>query len=305
MKLPSGKEREKLLNLVEERRASIEDSVKSVCHGFTPALFVWGSPGLGKSHLLTTMLHGLLGTNWRHHTTYSTPKGIVLSLAENPDQVHVFEDCEAMIRTGACAAVLRAACGAPADRERWVTWETAHEKLKVKVTGGIIIVTNENLARRTGPMQGVASRFRPVCWHMTTPEIMATIASIADNGWKKGTQTVTPKECHKVAESLAEILTREAPEVPLDIRLYCEHALPAYAYSKHAGKSDWESVLAAKITGTAKSANERQTERTDRLQKLAQLITSTVTGKKERLDKWKEATGLGKSIFYRYAKVKG
>src|SRR6516225_1509960 len=145
MKLPNEKTRKKLLETIEGKRSIIETSLAQVVGGYTSSLFVWGSPGLGKTHVITTILDALAPGVWRHHTAYSTPKALVISLAESPSMIHVFEDCERMLKTDLSASILRAACGSPGDRERWVTWETANERFRINVTGGIVIATNADL----------------------------------------------------------------------------------------------------------------------------------------------------------------
>lgn len=304
MRLPSAKQMQSLLAKVEERRNVLEQSVNSICQGFTPAMFLYGPPGLGKSHLIRSMLDAVLGNSWVLHTAYATPKALVLALAEQPTAIHVFEDCEKMLKTDLTASILRAACGAPQDRDRWITYETANEKLRFKITGGVIIMTNENLSRKNGPMQGVASRFRPITWSMTPDEVLAVILNIAERGFTIGGVKISPKEAKGVALNLLEMLSSEDLPIALDIRLYTEHALPAYAFAKATNNKDWQALLAAKLTGSVKGVGERQDERTDRLKKIALQIERTNLKGGEKLKRWRELTGLGKSIYYRYARVK-
>lgn len=300
MKLPQGKERQANLDRVEARRRILETSIQAVVQGFSPALFVWGPPGLGKSHVLTTLLDGLTPGLWKHHTAYSTPKALMLSLAESPAAIHLFEDCEKMLKTDLSASILRAACGAPGDRIRWVTYETAHERFKVNFTGGIVIATNQNLARQSGPLQGVASRFRPIKWDMNLEERLAVISSIADYPWQKGKVALTKTECHKVAVALVELVEQQADSLDLDLRLFTEHALPAFAHAKHTGSANWQDVLLAKLSGVAKTEGERQDEKTARLQTLAELIDRGGGTTKSKVSDWKAKTGLGQAIYYRH-----
>lgn len=303
MKLYAGKEREKILAQVEGRRKILETSLQAVVQGYTSALFVWGQPGLGKSHVLTTLLDGLCPGSWKHHTAYSTPKALMLSLAECPNALHLFEDCERLFKTDLSASILRAACGSPGDRDRWVTYETANERLKVNVTGGIVIATNADLARGNGPMQGVASRFRPIKWEMTLDERVAVILDIADRGFRRGKTVLSAKQCREVAESLLQWVESGQDNLALDIRLYCEHALPTYAHCLATGLKNWESVLAAKLTGIATTKDERQHERTERLQDLAVLIDAGQGSAASKVADWRAKTGLGKAIYYRHLKA--
>lgn len=302
MKLPQGKERQAHLDRVEARRRILETSVQAVVQGFSPALFVWGPAGLGKTHVLTTLLDGLCPGVWKHHTAYSTPKALMLAIAESPASLHLFEDCEKMLKTDLSASILRAACGAPGERMRWVTYETAHERFKVNFTGGILIATNSNLSRQTGPLQGVASRFRPICWSMTLDERLSVISQIADYPFSKGKVTLSESECHKVAVALVELVEQQADAMDLDIRLFTEHALPAYAHAKHTGQTNWQDVLLAKLSGVARTEGERQDEKTSRLQTLAEFIDRSGGTTKSKVGDWRAKTGLGQAIYYRHLK---
>lgn len=303
MKLLSEKDVASCLARLAERRRVMETSLATVVQGYCPAAFVWGPPGMGKSYVVRNCLNGLLATRWKHHTAYTTPKGLMLTLAEDSAAIHVFEDCERMLRTDLTASILRAACGSPNEQERWVTYETANERLRVKLTGGIIVVTNANLSKSAGPMQGVASRFRPIEWTMTQEEVVASIQQIAKTEFVyKGVQ-LSSKNCMLVAKALVDMIGEEDMSMPLDLRLYTEHALPTFAYCQMSNTGNWLDVLRAKLIGKAGTAAEGQAQRTQRLQSLALSIKSDSTLKpKERVAKWKALTGLGQAIYYRHLK---
>jgi hypothetical protein len=284
------KQQQKLLDAVEARRRTIEDAVQSVVKGFTSALFVWGPPGLGKSHLLTVMLDGIAGNGWRHHTAHSTPKALFMSLAAEPSAVHLFEDCEKLLKTDLSASILRAACGSPNDRTRLITYETANETHRVKFFGGVVIATNANLSRVNGPLQGVASRFRPIRWDMTLEERIATIMHLADRPYKKAGVELSKKECKKVALRLVEMVSESRSSLDLDLRLFTEHALPAFAMAKQSPSVKWEDLMHAKLLGVATTVEDSQLERSRRLQQLAQKIDMEGGNTKAKIAKWKELT---------------
>ena len=288
------------LDRINKRKAILESAVQSVVTGFSPAMFLWGPPGLGKSHVLTTLLDGLAAKGWIHHTAYSTPKALMLSIAESPTAIHVFEDCERMLKTDLSASILRAACGAPADRVRYVTWETANERFKIKFLGSVVIVTNQNLAKLSGPMQGVASRFRPIKWDMTLEERCSIILDLGKRSATKGGMALTPKECTKVAKRLIEMVSESQLEFDLDIRLFTEHALPAFAQAKAHPGLNWEDLMMAKLMGSAQTVEETQQDRTRRLEQLAQAIDLEGGNTKSKIAKWKSLTELGQAIYYRH-----
>jgi hypothetical protein len=302
MAVMSAKRQQELLAKIENRRAILENAVVGVVRGFTSALFVWGPPGLGKSHLLTVMLDGIAGNGWRHHTAHSTPKALFMSLVADPAAIHLYEDCERLLKTDLSASILRAACGSPNERDRWVTYETANEILRVKVTGGIVIATNQNLSRVNGPLQGVASRFRPIRWDMALEERIAMILHMADRPFRKQGVDVTTKECRKVAARLIEMVSESRSDLDLDLRLFAEHALPAFAQAKSMPGTNWEDLMQAKLLGVAQTAEDTQLERTRRLQQLAQKIHLEGGSTKQKIAKWKSLTDLGQAIYYRHLK---
>jgi hypothetical protein len=290
------------MKTIDARREILEKGVQSVAQGFTSALFVYGPGGLGKSHLLTTMLDSIADKGWRHHTAHSTPKALFLAMLQSADSIHLYEDCEKMLKTDLSASILRAACGSPNDRVRRVTYETNTEDLKFNFSGGIIIATNQNLSRTNGPLAAVASRFRPILWDMTLEERIACIVTMSRKDHVKGKVAMTAAECEKVAWELIDMTCESSSKVDLDLRLFAEHALPAYAQSKIDSKMKWKDLLQAKLMGIATTVEETQEERTRSMQQLAQKIASEGGTGKERIAKWKALTGLGQAIYFRHLK---
>lgn len=302
MKRMTEKQIESHVKTVEGRKRILEDGITAVASGFTSGMFVYGPGGLGKSHLLTQMLDNICDKGWRHHTSHSTPKALFLALLQSPDAIHLYEDCELMLKTQLTASILRAACGSPNDRARRVTYETASEDMKFDFRGGIIIATNQNLARLNGPLQAVASRFRPILWDMTLEERIAMIVTISRNPHKRGTVELTAKECEKVAWELIEETCDSSSKVDLDLRLFTEHALPAFAQAKIDPTMDWKALIRAKLMGIAQSTEETQADKTRRLEQLAQKIASEGGTTKEKIAKWRKLTELGQAIYYRHLK---
>lgn len=290
------------MKTIDSRRAMLEKGVESVTGGFTSALFVYGPGGLGKSHLLKEMLKNISDKGWQHHTGHSTPKALFLALLQSPDSIHLYEDCEPMLKVALTASILRAACGAPNDSARRVTYEVQGEDLKFDFRGGIVMATNSNLARGNGPLQAVASRFRPIAWDMTLEERIACIVTISRKDHTKGGVRITSKEAEKVAWTLIDMTCDSSSKVDLDLRLYTEHALPAYAQSLRDPSMKWQDLMQAKLMGVAITTEETQVEKTRRLEQLVQKIDSEGGTMKEKIAKWAKMTELGKAIYYRHLK---
>lgn len=295
---------ETVLKAVRKREQILRSQVRAVAAGYTNALFVFGPGGLGKSHCITDELENLFSKAWRHHTAYSTPKALMMAIAESPSQVHLFEDCEKLYKTDVASSILRAACGAPKQRARWVTYETAHENLRVHFTGGVIIVSNEDISRARGPLAAVASRFRPIKWDLTIEERIAMILEISKLGWQKGSYILKPAECRLVAEYLIGQMLQGEVRVPVDLRTFTEHALPVFAQFKHTKGQEgmWQAILQSKLAGQVVS-DEKRAERGDRLATLALALDSnSKLTREQRMAKWREETGLGQAIYYRHLK---
>lgn len=293
----------KHMDRIGKRREILETGVRQVVDGFTSALFVWGSPGLGKSHLLIEMLDALAGSAWCHHTAHSTPKALFVSLMEAPNSVHLFEDCEKVIKTDVSSSILRAACGAPNERQRRITYETANERHNILFTGGIIVATNESLSRKNGPLQGVASRFRPIRWEMDLPERIACVLTMAKKDCARNGVTITAREATRVALELIDMTNESTSPLDLDLRLFSEHALPAFAQAKGIPGGRWQDLMHAKLLGVAITVEDSQQARTQKLQQTAQKVYADCKDSKSRIAKWKELTGLGQAIFFRHLRA--
>lgn len=301
--LMSEGQRKKIIAALDKREDSLRAAIRSVAQGYTSAAFVWGPGGLGKTHLITTELSQIHGTAWKHHTSVVTPKALMMSIADWPASVHLFEDCESLYKAEAACSILRAACGAPKQKERWVTYETAHEKLSVNFSGGIVIVSNQDLSRAKGPLAAVASRFRPIKWDLSAEERIAKILTIAQSGWAKGEWLLTPGQCKTVALFLVEEMSRGEVTVPVDLRTYTEHCLPAFAQSLDKSiRTDWKELIRTKLAGQVNRIEKRD-ERGDRLEALALAIhLDSKLDAKAKIFHWKMKTGLGQAIYYRHLK---
>lgn len=286
---------------IDKRRAVIRTQIQSLAQGYTTAMFLWGPGGLGKTHIVTEELDKLQGKSWKHHTSYSTSKGLMLTILEKPDVVHVFEDCEKLYKTDVAASILRAACGSPRGRQRVVTYETAHETISCVFRGAVCIVSNEDLSRTRGPLAAVASRFRPIKWDLTQEERIACILDIADTGWVRGSNVLPAPECRRVAKFLIEEMVAGKTTVPVDLRTFTEHALPAYAqWLQENTTTNWQDIVRAKLAGEV-TKPETRNAKTNRLELVALDIAATPDlNTAQRVQLWKDRTGLGQAIYYRH-----
>lgn len=292
-------------NRIEKRRQELMDQVRAVAQGYTTALFVYGPGGLGKTHHITNELDALCGASWQHHTAYSTPKALFLSLLEAKDQIHVFEDCERLYKMDVASSILRAACGSPRGGARRITYETAGESLTCTFTGGIIIVSNESIERHaSGALKAVASRFRPVKWDMTTEERMAAIVDLAHQDADPHHLGLTRSQRLEVARWLTEQMA-DNPRMKVDLRTYVEHALPVYAQWRNGDSSShWKEILSLKLSGES-TAQETRLEVERRWEDMAHMIwmRDELRDGPAKLKFWTDSTGMAQAQYYRYLKA--
>jgi len=292
--------RKQLRDKLEKDVIVLKTNVRGVAQGYTTAFFCWGPGGLGKTHHITQELDDILGNAWVHHTAYSTPKALFDSLASAPTAIHLFEDCERLYKQDIAASILRAACGSPRDAERWMTYETAAEKRCVRFTGGIIIVSNENLKKSKGVLNAVASRFQPQEWNLVTEERIAGMLDMADQGSKRGGRTLSPKQCREIAAFIIDELAAESGRSILDFRVYNEHGIPVYCqWLDDPSGPHWTDVLRSKLRGQVCMPESRD-EKTAKLEELAWVIykNDALKGNPAKLKAWVDVTGLKKSQYY-------
>lgn len=297
--------RKQLREKLDTDRDVLRTHVRAVAQGYTTAFFCWGPGGLGKTHIITQELDDIVGNAWQHHTAYSTPKALFESLAGAPTAIHLFEDCERLYKQDIGASILRAACGSPRDAERWITYETASETRRLRFSGGIIIVSNEDIRKGKGPLQAVASRFRPMEWNLTTEERIAAIMDMAEAGSRRAGRILSAKQCREVAAYLVDEMALSAGACSVDFRTFHEHALPSFCqWLDDPSGPHWHDVLSSKLQGEVCMPESRE-EKTAKLEELAWVIyhNGALKGNPAKLKAWVDATGLKKSQYYVHLKA--
>lgn len=293
------REDKEMLREVNRQADNIKTQIRSVVLGETNAFFIWGEGGHGKSYLVRSGLIACENVKW--WTTDTSPAALCDLLSSFPAHIHVFEDMEKVFREPACQSILRAACGGESKGERWVHWEKkgVHGIPPFQFDGGVIIVGNESPTGHSLKFGAIASRFAPQEWKLTEQELAAVIRDIAINTPCK--YGYSRSERIDVAEFVITEMKHRPKGVQVDLRTFCEHALPAYWQWKE-GESlvHWHEVIKAKIQGRPKrSYAEIELERL--LRAACEAYHSGDT-KEQRVAVWKELAGLGRSQFYEYLK---
>ena len=278
-----------------QRANILRARVREVNSGKVCALFVYGPGGHGKSHHILDEL-GRQKADFVHHNTHCTPRALFNAFDDFPDSIHVFEDLETLYKNPSAANMLRAACEPEKKhKKRILTYETNKGCEAVPFSGGVIIVSNERLSEK-GILGAVASRCRPLEWRNAPPETKLLIYEYA----KTGPLGLTPEECNEVADFVVNF--SETNGYPLEMRTYCDHALPSYKHWKEEKDSvHWKDVVASKLRGQV--VVEKQAERIRRERQIAAEIHKVGGTLEEKIALWKERTG-GKSKTAYYERLK-
>ncbi len=283
-----------LLAGIEDRAKTVRTRVRSVALAYTHSLFLYGPGGHGKSHIVQTELDEVPGKGkWKQYKGDMSSRGMIDKLEEYPEAVHVLEDMEKTFKQEEMQSVLRAAMTSPKGGPRRIT-DTKHKRdVDFVFSGGIIILSNDPIDYRYGRLGAIASRTHPMLWRLSVPELAAMMRHIALAGFKG----ISSIECMEVADYLTGELESRQRDTKVDLRIYCEGALPDYLQWKE-GKSaaHWTKVVQARIQGAPISEG-----RDDRLARQREIACQIQCGGKttdEKIALWKKRTSLGKSAFY-------
>lgn len=126
--------------------------VDMVIKGTQPSLLVTGSPGVGKTYLITRQLkdHGLKpGEDYLHVKGRSTAVGMYITLYENNGKIIVFDDCDSIFGSADAVNVLKGALDSTEPRE--ISWlsgrpikatDGSNVPKQFRFTGRVIFISN-------------------------------------------------------------------------------------------------------------------------------------------------------------------
>jgi hypothetical protein len=283
-----------LLAGIEDRAKTVRTRIRSVALGYTHAVFLHGPGGHGKSHIVTSELDETVGVGkWKSYKGDMSPRGMIDKLEAYPEAVHVLEDMETTFKEANMQSYLRAAMASPNGGPRRITDNKHNRDVNFIFHGGIIIVSNDSIDHRYGRLGAIASRTHPMLWKLSTPELAAMMRVIAQRGSKE----LAPEECMGVAEYLIEQMSARQKDTKVDLRTFCEGALPDFLQWKQ-GKSvvHWTKVVQARIQG--EPIAENRNDRLARHRVIACQIQQAARTSDDMFRLWKEQTGLGKSSLY-------
>lgn len=265
--------------------------VREVISGKVCALFIYGPGGHGKSHHALNELQRQK-VDFIHHNSHCTPRALFDSLYLYPEYIHIFEDLESLYKMPVAANILRTVCEPEKKhKRRVVTYETAKGSERFVFSGGVIIVSNEDLSNK-GILGAVASRCRPLEWRLTPEDVKTLINAVA----KKGLHGLTPKACKEVADFVVNF--SETNGYPVEMRTYCDHALPSYKHWRDEKDAvHWKEIVASKLRGQV--ILEKRADRIRRERQIAAEVHASGGVVKEKIAKWKDRTeGKSQAAYY-------
>ena len=231
--------RDQYLKEVESQFSIMRDRLRSVSTGNSNGMYVFGPPGISKTHTVKNFLTDMT-IPFEHVQGQLTGAALFDVIEENSDGVIVLDDVSWIFQDTKAVQLLLAALGSPPDgsRVRKVPYRTARSKREVDFTGGIVAISNLALdEHRNGVIAALKSRVAVQMLDPTPEQVEAKVFKIAMEG-PAGVAT-------EDAVMVAEFLVRECRKrgTRLTIRLFVDSALPDFRLWKAGGSENHWTVL--------------------------------------------------------------
>lgn len=292
------------LESLEAKAIHIRTSVRQVVKGFATGLFLWGEGGTGKSYNVLEELRQLK-SHYILHNSRLTARGLVDSLEEFPHHIHFIEDAETLFADKNAAGVLRSALWSQSKAQpmaRPITWKAHKTHIEFVFTGGIIVISNANLAESAPEIRAIKTRISVLKLDMLPNEIQALMKKMCRDGFSLGDYYAAPDECWQVACHIAERL--ETMKRPLDLRLMLNGFRDFLFHRSGDSPLDWRDLLESKMVEQvgAQIYKGRKVEKRGQTELAKMLLSDKTLTRLQRLEKWKAETGLAEKTLYAAAK---
>lgn len=278
------------LQEIESQYCLIRDRLRSVYTGNSNGVYLFGPPGVSKSHTVVNFLEES-SVSYEHVQGHISGTRLFEHLEKHSDGVLVLDDVSGIFKEPKAVQLLLAALGSPPDgsRVRRVTYGTARGERVVRFTGGIVAISNLGLdEHRNDVIRALADRVHVIKFDPTPEQVEAMIFRIAI----KGLAGVAAEDAVMVAEFLAEECRKQGTR--LTIRLFIDKALPDFRMWKNAGtENHWEDLVRANVTGglTPQRHAVRDIPAQDRAsadRRMTLAICKEFSDPMERVRAWKE-----------------
>lgn len=291
------------LESLEEKLTVIRDSVRAVVKQFSTGLVLHGKGGTSKSYTVLQELASLKA-NQCYHNTRLTARGLVDALERSPSCIHIVEDAETLLDDKKSFGVLRSALWSQSKKkppEREITWTAFKTTIRFVFTGGIIIISNVNLAQTVPEIAALKTRIKVIGLDFLNEEIRALMKKICLAGYQYGEDYLTPDECWEVCEFITLKLTELKRD--LDLRLLMNGFKDYLQWKTHNSENYWHTLLEGRMAERVISSYKGRAE----LKGEESRIALAIQGKKgmsaeAKVKEWQAATGGSQAAFYRALK---
>ncbi|MBN9520853.1 hypothetical protein J0H58_20420 [bacterium] len=269
------------------KEAHLRDVVRAVAHGIHTGAWIWGEGGIGKSFTVVDELKQS-GKPWRLANSSLTAKGIFELLEKYPDDIHLIEDAEEMLKDKKSAGVLRSALWSGPEMPRLVTWIASKDAREFVFNGGIVFTMNKPIDDiRT--LRALKTRITHLEFAPTPLEVSARVRVMA----MKGGEGLTPEVTIEVTEFVIAEAARNRR--PLDWRLVVNAMKDRRQCDAGLSRLDWRDLVRARL-------NEKVTDPTTSDASIAREINAKPLGYHDKVREWKERTGKSEATFNRQRK---
>jgi hypothetical protein len=296
--------RQRCLQEVEHQYRLIRDQLRIVCSGDGGGMYLYGGPGIGKTHQVVSFLKDN-AIPFQHKLGHITGPRLFKLLATHPDGVLVLDDVSGIFGDTKAVQLLLAALGSPPDGShvRPITYGTDREERVVEFTGTVVAISNLGLdEHRNEVFRALNDRVHVRKFDPTPEQVEALVLKIAE----KGPAGVAAGDAAKVAGFLAAECRERG--VRLTIRTFVKKALPAFSLWKDRGtECHWEDLVRAIVAEELVPQRHavRDISRRDRMdadRRVVLEICREFAEPVQRLQAWKERTGSSKTTFYNHQK---
>src|SRR6266478_5423494 len=279
------------LESLKGKQNAIREAVTELVHGYHTGLFLWGEGGLGKSFIVQQTLEEMRAHTKLHNTRMSA-KGLIDVLEEFPSHIHWIEDAESLMDDKKALGVLRSACWSQSKKrppERMVTWTASRVRIEFMFTGGILVISNCNLADASPELRAIKTRVMVLHVDLDQAEVVALMKEICQAGFVMYPDQMTPSECWQVAKFIFQKL--HSLQRSLDLRLL-KHGFSHYLACRDGVTSSWQNMLEMRMTERVRSFKSRVTQGMEN-SAIAETIRQAGGTQGEQVRAWHKKTGRG------------
>ncbi len=293
-----SKDEKKHLESLQDKLTHIGDAVNGVIKHFQTGLFLYGEGGTGKSFkVMETLRQAKCG--YMYHNTRLTARGLVDALQRAPTDIHLIEDAETLLDDRKAFGVLRSALWSQSKQkppEREITWTAFRTNVRFIFTGGIIVVSNANLAEDIPEIRAIKTRINVLHLDLSKEELLAMMKNLCLQGFHYGEDYMSPTECLEIGEFIRTRL--EGLKRNLDLRLLMNGYKDFLQWKTGNSVKHWHDLLLGRIE--ERPVVVRRAERVASESKIASEINSLKIPYKKKIELWEERTGhKGERSYYR------